>query len=49
MTRSLSLDHIAEAARIIDPVFLAMPQFVSEPLSDALGARRATERHQGTP
>ncbi len=39
MTHRLSLDRIAEAARIIDPVFRATPQFVCEPLSDALGAR----------
>jgi len=34
----LSLDRIAEAARIIDPVALTTPQFVCEPLSSALGA-----------
>lgn len=39
MTHRLSLDRIAEAARIIDPVFLASPQFVAEPLSEQLGAR----------
>ncbi len=39
MTHRLSLDHIAEAARIVDPVFLGTPQFVSEPLSEALGVR----------
>jgi len=39
MTHRLSLDHIAKAARIIDPVFLATPQFVSEPLSETLGVR----------
>jgi threonine dehydratase len=39
MSHRLSLDRIAEAARIIDPVFLATPQFVSEPLSEALGVR----------
>ena len=39
MTHRLSLDHIAEAARTIDPVFLATPQFVSEPLSGVVGAR----------
>jgi len=35
----LSLDRIAEAARIIDPVFRNTPQFVSEALSAKLGAR----------
>ena len=39
MTHRLSLERIAEAARIVDPVFLATPQFVSDPLSDALGTR----------
>ncbi|HEX4365628.1 MAG TPA: pyridoxal-phosphate dependent enzyme [Rhodopila sp.] len=39
MTHRLSLDRIAEAARIIDPVFLASPQFVCEPLSAVLGLR----------
>jgi len=39
MTHRLSLDRIAEAARVVDPVFLATPQFVSEPLSEALGVR----------
>jgi threonine dehydratase len=39
MTHRLSLDRIAEAARIIDPVFLDTPQFVSGPLSEALGVR----------
>lgn len=37
MTHRLSLDHIAQAAQSIDPVFLHTPQFVSEPLSDHLG------------
>lgn len=32
----LSLEHIAEAAREIDPVFLQSPQFSCEPLSDLL-------------
>lgn len=39
----LSLDRIAEAARVVDPVFLATPQFVSETLSDALGTRVVTK------
>jgi|HubBroStandDraft_2_1064218.scaffolds.fasta_scaffold454624_2 threonine dehydratase len=39
MTHRLSLDRIAEAARIVDPVFLSSPQFVCEPLSEALGLR----------
>jgi threonine dehydratase len=29
---SISVDRIAEAARVIDPVFLSSPQFVCEPL-----------------
>ena len=33
---SLSLKRISEAARVVDPVFLNSPQFVCEPLSDAL-------------
>jgi threonine dehydratase len=33
----LSLDNIADAARTIDPVFLHMPQFVSEGLSARFG------------
>jgi threonine dehydratase len=33
----LSLEQIARAARSIDPVFLHTPQFVCEPLSQALG------------
>lgn len=35
--RRLSLDRIAEASRCIDPVFRDTPQFLSEPLSQALG------------
>jgi len=35
----LSLDHIREAATVIDPVFRDTPQFVSETLSDRLGLR----------
>src|SRR5258708_40258804 len=34
---SISVDAIAEAARVIDPVFRDSPQFVSDPLSEALG------------
>ena len=39
MSHRISLDRIAAAADVIDPVFLRSPQFVSEPLSDALGVR----------
>jgi threonine dehydratase len=39
MVARLSLDRIAEAARIVDPVFRATPQFVSEALSEELGVR----------
>jgi threonine dehydratase len=35
----LSLARIEEASRVVDPVFLRTPQFVSEPLSEALGLR----------
>jgi len=35
--RRLSLERIAEAARVIDPVFLHSPQFLCEPLSEQLG------------
>jgi threonine dehydratase len=35
----LSLDHIAEAATTIDPVFLNSPQFIAEGLSQQLGLR----------
>ncbi len=35
----LSLERIEQAARIIDPIFLNSPQFVCEPLSDALDVR----------
>lgn len=38
MTSRLSVENIAEASEIIDPVFRDTPQFVSEPLSEALGA-----------
>ncbi|MCS7068579.1 MAG: pyridoxal-phosphate dependent enzyme [Meiothermus sp.] len=33
----LRLEHILEASRIVDPVFLHSPQFVSEPLGRQLG------------
>jgi threonine dehydratase len=37
MPSALSLENIAEAARVIDPVFLRSPQFISESLSARLG------------
>ncbi len=37
----ITIERIEEAARGIDPVFLQTPQWVCEPLSDALGARIA--------
>ena len=40
----LSLERIAHAARVIDPVFLRTPQFLSGALSDRLGVRRALQR-----
>lgn len=36
-----SLERIEEAVRVIDPVFLNTPQFLCEPLGEALGARVA--------
>jgi threonine dehydratase len=35
----LSLERIAEAAKVIDPVFLNSPQYRAEPLESALGCR----------
>lgn len=35
----LSLDRIAEAARVIDPVFLGSPQYVCEPIAERAGCR----------
>jgi threonine dehydratase len=35
----ISLKRIAEAARVIDPVFLNSPQFLADSLSDTLGCR----------
>ncbi len=35
----LSLDRIAEAARVIDPVFLHAPQYVCEPIAELAGCR----------
>jgi hypothetical protein len=40
-THRLSLARIEQAADIIDPVFLNSPQFVCEPLSEALGTHLA--------
>lgn len=37
----LTLERIETAARAIDPVFTRSPQFVCEPLSEALGVRTA--------
>lgn len=37
--RRLSLERVHEASRTIAPVFLDTPQFVSEPLGEALGVR----------
>ena len=37
MDSSISIDGIREAGRVIDPVFLRTPQFVSEPLSARIG------------
>ena len=38
MSHRLSLKNIERAAQTIDPVFLNSPQYICEPLSDALGA-----------
>ncbi len=35
----LSLEHIADAAAVIDPVFLNSPQYLAEPLGRQLGCR----------
>src|SRR6266567_8179826 len=35
----ISLEHIAQAADVIDPVFLDSPQFRAEPLEGQLGCR----------
>jgi threonine dehydratase len=37
----LSIERIEDAARLIDPVFVRTPQFVCEPLGEALGVRLA--------
>ncbi len=37
MTSRLSVENVAEASRLIDPVFKDTPQFASEPLSRRLG------------
>jgi len=42
-TRRLSLEHIAEAAEIIDPVFLNSPQFRAESLEQQLACRLAVK------
>jgi threonine dehydratase len=39
--RRLSIERIEQATRVIDPVFLRTPQFVCEPLGEALGVRLA--------
>ena len=40
MTASrLSLEHIEEAARVIDPVFTNTPQFLADSLTESLGSR----------
>ena len=39
--RRITIERIEQAARAIDPVFLHSPQWVCEPLGDALGARIA--------
>jgi len=38
-TSRLSLEHIEEAARVIDPVFTHTPQFLVESLSERLSLR----------
>lgn len=42
-THRTSLARVEEAARVIDPVFTRTPQFVCEPLSEALGVRTAVK------
>ena len=43
MTHRLSLERIAEAASVIDPVFLDSPQFLAESLGPDLGCRLAVK------
>ncbi len=45
----LSLDRVERAAGAIDPVFLRSPQFVCEPLGDALGVRCALKVESTNP
>src|ERR1041385_7205377 len=37
----LAVERVEEAARVIDPMFLRSPQFICEPLGDALGTQIA--------
>lgn len=44
-----SLEHIEQAAQMIDPVFLNTPQFVCEPLAKELGVRVALKIETSNP
>jgi threonine dehydratase len=49
MNHRLKLEHVREARRLINPVFLDSPQFVSESLSDALGVRLVVKVETANP
>lgn len=49
MAHRISLDRIAAASEVIDPVFLNSPQYESEPLSDALGVRTVVKVETANP
>ena len=51
MTNShrISLDRIAQAATLIDPVFLNSPQFLAESLSAQLGCRLVVKVETANP
>jgi threonine dehydratase len=47
--KRLSLEHIEEAARCIDPVFLGSPQYEAEALGDELGLRLVCKLETANP
>ncbi len=49
MEHRLSLENIQRAAKIIDPVFLNSPQFISEPLSAELDCRLVVKLETANP
>ncbi len=46
---SISIDHIREAATVIDPVFLHTPQYECEPLSTQIGVRTVLKVESANP